>query len=156
MGVTALLAAWIAAQQATYAEWIAVWLGEAVLALGIGGVAMVRKAEATRTPLFTGAGKLFIRAFVPPVLAGAVLTAVFYRTGPVLSLPGLWLLLYGTAVTTAGAHSIRIVPLMGGSFMALGVAAFLAPAEWGNGFMAAGFGALQVGFGLVIARKHGG
>ncbi|HEV8612855.1 MAG TPA: hypothetical protein VGQ73_05040 [Gemmatimonadales bacterium] len=156
MGATALLASWIASRQASGAEWIAVWMAEAVLALGLGGAAMVRKADAAKTPLFNRAGKLFVRAFVPPILAGAVLTAVFYRSGLVQLLPGLWLLLYGTAVTTAGAHSARIVPLMGMSFMALGVAAFLAPAGWGNPLMALGFGGLQIGFGLIIARKYGG
>lgn len=156
MGATALLASWIAARQGSGAEWIAVWLAEAVLALGIGGAAMVRKADATRTPLFTRAGQLFVRGFVPPILAGATLTAVFYQLDLVRLLPGLWLLLYGTAVTTAGAHSIRVVPLLGVSFMLLGLVAFLAPSSWSNGLMALGFGGLQIGFGLLIARKHGG
>jgi hypothetical protein len=156
MGATALIASWIAARQASGAEWIAVWLAEAVLALGLGGVAMVRKADAAKTPLLNRAGKLFVRAFVPPILAGAVLTAVFYRSALVQLLPGLWLLLYGTAVTTAGSHSARIVPLMGMSFMLLGAVAFLAPPGWGNPLMALGFGGLQIGFGLVIARKYGG
>ena len=156
MGITALVASWIAAQRGNPAEWIAVWLAEAVLALGIGGAAMIRKADATRTPLLHRAGKLFMRAFVPPVLAGAVLTAVFYRADLVPQLPGLWLLLYGAAVTAAGASSIAVVPMLGMSFMGLGVLAFVAPASWGDVFMALGFGALQVGFGLLIARKHGG
>lgn len=156
MGVTALIASAIASRQASGAEWLAVWLAEAVLALGIGGAAMVRKADASHTPLFTRAGKLFVRAFVPPILAGAALTALFYRSGLVPELPGLWLLLYGTAVTTAGAHSARVVPLLGLSFMILGVVAFLAPPGWGNGLMALGFGGLQIGFGLLIARKYGG
>jgi hypothetical protein len=156
MGVTALAASWLAARQGSRAEWIAVWLAEAVLALGIGGIAMIRKAEATRTPLSTRAGRLFVRAFVPPILAGAVLTAVFYRAGLAGLLPGLWMLLYGTAVTTAGAHSVRAVPLLGVGFMLLGGVACFAPATWGNPLMAVGFGGLQIGFGLVIARRHGG
>ena len=156
MGVTALIASWIASRQASGAEWIAIWLAEAILAFGIGGVAMVRKADVAKTPLFTRAGKLFVRAFVPPILAGAALTAVFYRSGLVPKLPGLWLLLYGTAVTTAGAHSARVVPLLGLSFMLLGVVAFLAPPGWGNVLMALGFGGLQIAFGLLIARKYGG
>ena len=156
MGVTALVASWIASRQAFGAEWIALWLAEAVLALGIGGAAMVRKADLAKTPLFTRAGKLFVRAFVPPVLAGAVLTPVFYRFGQVRLLPGLWLLLYGTAVTAAGAHSVRVVPLLGVSFMALGAVAFMLPPGWENALMALGFGGLQIGFGLLIARKYGG
>ena len=156
MGATALIASWIAARQGFGAEWLAIWLAEAVLALGIGGAAMVRKADASRTPLFTRAGRLFVRSFVPPVLAGAVLTPVFYRAGLVAELPGLWLLLYGAAVTAVGTSSIRVVPLMGMSFMALGALTFLLPSSLGNLGMALGFGGLQIGFGLLIARRHGG
>ncbi len=156
MGVTALVAGWIASRQTSGAEWLAVWLAEAVLALGIGGVAMVRKADTSRTPLFTRAGKLFVRSFVPPILAGVVLTPVFYQAGLTSRLPGLWMLLYGSAVTVAGSTSVRVVPLLGMSFMAMGVLAFLLPSGAGDYLMGLSFGGLQIGFGLLIARKYGG
>lgn len=156
MGATALAAAWLASRQAAPAEWLAVWLGEAVIALGIGGITMVRKAEAAGMPLAGRAGRLFAGAFVPPVLAGAVLTAVFYQRELTTLLPGLWLLLYGVAVTTAGAFSVRPVPVMGMCFMVLGAVAFLVPAGSGDLLMALGFGGLQLGFGWLIARRHGG
>jgi hypothetical protein len=41
--------------------------------------------------------------FAPPLLAGGLLTFVLFRVGAVAALPGLWLLLYGTAVVTGGA-----------------------------------------------------
>lgn len=156
MGLTAIVAAWFAARQSTPAEWLAVWLGEAVIALGIGGLSMVRKAGASGSSLQTRAGRLFAGAFAPPILAGAVLTAVCYRAGLTSLLPGVWLLLYGTAVTVAGAFSVRAVPIMGGCFMVLGAAAFALPPAAGNVMMAVGFGGLQVVFGIVIARRHGG
>ena len=58
--------------------------------------------------------------------------------------------------SSGGAFSVRPVPFMGAAFMALGALAFVAPADWGHLFMAAGFGALHVGFGMVIARNYGG
>ncbi|MEO8450464.1 MAG: hypothetical protein ABI647_11765 [Gemmatimonadota bacterium] len=156
MGVTAVAAAWIASLQSSRAEWISVWLAEAVLALIIGGVAMIRKTEATKTFVWTRAGKLFARSFVPPIVAGMILTPAFYHANLAHLLPGLWLLLYGTAVTTAGAFSIRVVPIMGSCFMVLGAAAFLLPPSAGDWLMAVGFGFLQIGFGWLIARRYGG
>lgn len=156
MGATALVAAVVASKRGSPAEWIAVWLAEAILALGIGGMAMVKKAEIRGAPLKTRAGRLFAGAFVPPILAGAVLTAVLYQANLTNFLPGVWLLLYGTAVTAAGAFSVRAVPVMGACFMVLGAAAFFLPASLGDAAMALGFGGLQIGFGVLIARRYGG
>ena len=115
------------------------------------------KARRIGAPLSSAAPALrFALGYVPPLVAGMVLTPVFVVYGLTARLPGCWLLLYGTAVATGGAFSVRIVPLMGLCFMALGAAAFAAPAAWGHWLMAAGFGGLHIGFGLVIARKHGG
>jgi hypothetical protein len=38
----------------------------------------------------------------------------------------------------------------------LGAAALFAPAAWGNLFMAAGFGLVQMVFGVWIALRYGG
>src|SRR5256885_8391870 len=46
MGVTALAAAFLAARQPSEARWLAVWSAEAVLAVAIGAVALVRTAGA--------------------------------------------------------------------------------------------------------------
>jgi hypothetical protein len=90
------------------------------------------------------------------LIAGALLTPTLAAAGAYSVLPGVWLLLYGTGVVTGGAFSVRIVPVMGLAFMALGTAALIAPAGWGEGFLAAGFGGVHILFGLVIARRHGG
>jgi hypothetical protein len=68
----------------------------------------------------------------------------------------MWLLLYGAAIVTGGAFSVRVVPMMGLCFMALGAAASVSPAAWFNEYMALGFGGFHVAFGIYIARKHGG
>jgi hypothetical protein len=85
-----------------------------------------------------------------------LLTFALHRAALFPLMPGTWLLLYGTAVATAGAFSVRVVPFMGVCFMLLGAAALFAPASLAPWFMAVGFGGLNIAFGLVIARRYGG
>lgn len=157
MGVTAVGAAFVAMQQTSNKVWIRVWLVEALLAFVIGAWAMDRKAKAIEMPLLSSApARKFAFGFAPPIFAGVILTVVFTKIGQMKLLPGIWLLLYGTAVTTGSMFSIRIVPVMGLCFMVLGAAFFFAPLAWGDWFMAAGFGGLQIIFGFIIARRYGG
>jgi hypothetical protein len=156
IGFTALIAAAIASHQPTAARWIFVWLAEAALAMVLAVLAVAQKARAARMPLFSGPGRKFALGFAPPMIVGALLTGALYHDGDLRLLPGMWLLLYGTAVLSGGSFSVRVVPMMGVCFVALGAAALVSPSSWGNGYMTAGFGAMQIVFGLVIARKYGG
>jgi hypothetical protein len=156
MGATALCAAIIAAGQPSVKGWLTTWLTEALLALLIGGWAMDRKARAVETHLLSGPGRKFALSFSPPMLVGVLLTAALYRAGLTAAIPGTWLLLYGTAVVTGGAFSVKAVPVMGLCFMTLGAVALFSPVSWINPLMAAGFGLLHIVFGIYIARRHGG
>jgi len=156
MGVTALAAAAFAARQETPAAWLQVWLAEAVVAVVIGSFSMARKARRAEGPMLSRPARRFLLSYAPPIAVGALLTLVLYRGGLVRALPGMWLLLYGTGVVTGGAFSVRVVPVMGLCFMALGTVAIIAPSAWGDWMMALGFGVLQIIFGVIIARRHGG
>lgn len=156
IGLTALAAAAISLHQPTAARWIFVWLAEAALAMVLAVLTVAQKAHAAHVPLFSGPGRKFALGFAPPMIVGALLTAALYRDGDLRLLPGMWLLLYGTAVVSGGSYSVRVVPMMGICFIVLGTAALISPASWGNGYMIAGFGGLQIVFGLVIAHKYGG
>jgi hypothetical protein len=156
MGLTALAAAAVASSQPTAEGWLLVWILEAVLAVAIGAVAIQRKARRADLPVLSGAGRKFLLSFLPPALAGGVLTVALWRAGADSLLPGAWLLLYGVAVVTGGAFSVKTVPMMGICFMILGVFALLAMPAAGDLSMAVGFGGLQILFGTTIARRHGG
>jgi len=156
IGVTAFPAAYLAARAPTHKLWMWTWLVEAVIGALIGVAMTVRKARRARQPLFGRPGRKFALTFATPMAAGAILTIPLYYSGLTSILPGTWLLLYGTAFATAGAFSVSAVPVMGLSFMVVGTAALAAPAAWGDVLMAAGFGAVHVVFGALIARKHGG
>jgi hypothetical protein len=156
VGMTALGAAAVASRQPSTGAWIVVWLVEVALAALVGVWSVVWKAKSAGVPLLSGPGRRLALSFTPPLIVGALLTAVLWRESIVTILPGVWLVLYGTAVVTGGAFSIEIVPLMGLCFLVLGAVALFSPAAWGDLFMAAGFGGLHVIFGALIARRYGG
>jgi hypothetical protein len=155
VGVTALAAASAAARHSLDAQWLKIWLAEGVLAAGIALATMRRKANRHGVPLTSGPGRKFAFNFLPAIVAGALLTIALANAGHYTLLPATWLLLYGVAVITGGAVSVRVVPAMGACFMGLGIAALLVPSA-ANWWMAAGFGGLHIAFGVWIARAYGG
>ena len=156
LGITALAAASIAAHQSNPIAWLRVWLAEGLLAAAIGLLSCTWKANRNGLPLFSGPARKVALGLAPPLVAGAFLTFELFRAGQSAALPATWLLLYGAGIITGGAFSVAIVPVMGVCFMLLGSLAVVAPAAWGNYFLAAGFGGLHIVFGFFIARRHGG
>ncbi len=153
MGVTAIAAAYIANNTL---DWLATWLVEACLAFAIGMLAMWQKSKIAGQSLTSAPARKFALGFAPPLIAGAVVTFGLWRYGQFAIMAPVWMVIYGTAVITGGAFSVKIVPVMGWLFMAAGAAAFMMPAAYGNYFMAASFGLLHIVFGAVIARRYGG
>ena len=156
MGLSALVAAGISLKSHSPDEWLGIWLAEAFFAVAIGAWSITAKARRSRIPLFAGPARRFLLTLSPPLAAGALATLALQRAGQTQLLPGIWLLLYGTAIVTGGAFSVRVVPVMGIGFMLLGAIALFCPPSWGTAFLAAGFGGLQIVFGIVIARRYGG
>lgn len=156
VGVTAILASAIAASQSSDRAWLLVWGIEAAVALSIGVLATVHKARGDWRRLLATPARKFLLGLAPPLLAGGLLTILLQREGMASVLPGMWLLLYGAAVITAGAFSVRILPVLGLSFMAVGAVALFAPHAWGDSLLALGFGGLHIFFGAVITRRYGG
>ncbi|HEX2078874.1 MAG TPA: hypothetical protein VHG08_14225 [Longimicrobium sp.] len=156
VGVTGLLAAWLAARQPSAENWLATWSVAAVVSVLVGVLTTAMKARAARMPLLSGPGRKFSLSLAPPVAAGAVLTVVLFRADMAALLPGMWMMLYGAGIITAGAFSVSAVPMMGLCFMLSGTAALFSPAAWGDAWMAAAFGGLHVVFGILIARRYGG
>ncbi|MEM8601061.1 MAG: hypothetical protein AAGF99_14170 [Bacteroidota bacterium] len=186
MGVTALVAAWLAAQQPTVAGWLRVWAAEAVVGVLLGVAFLVHKVRGEGLDLLAGQARKFMLGLAPAVGVGVLLTLALYAfdTGGLFAsdnygsgmyydadglgldgvdalatrhlLPGVWLLCYGLGVASAGMFSVRLVPLMGACFLALGALALLSPAAWGDAYLATGFGGLHIVFGLLVARKYGG
>jgi len=156
IGVAGLVGSAIAAGRPTEVGWLVTWLVTAAVGLPVAGWAVERKARLSEARLLDGPGRKFVLGFAPALGAGVILTLAFLQAGFFGLMPGMWLLLYGVGVVTAGMFSERIVPLMGLSFMTVGVLALFTPAAWGDLWMAVGFGGLHLVFGTVITRRYGG
>lgn len=156
MGSTALAAAWAASHRGQGAAWLAIWLGEALVALAIGLVGAELKSRRARLPLVSGPARKFVAGFAPAMAAGALLTGALYQSGAAAVLPGTWMLLYGAGVVSGGWASVRVVPLMGACFMAIGALALFWHGIPPDAILAAAFGGLHIVFGTIIAVKYGG
>ena len=156
MGLTGLAAAIIAPGQPTPFAWLATWIAAAIIAASAGILAILIKARTVGFSLLSRPARQFALSFSPAVLAGALLTIALYSAGDISVLPGLWLLLYGTAVVAGGSYSVRVIPLMGILFLFLGAVALFSSPAVGAVCLGGGFGVLHVIFGVIIARRYGG
>ena len=156
MGATAVVAAYFANSQTHLRDWLIVWLTEAVLAFFIGLLAMWQKTKLSKTSLFSAPAKKMLLNSIPPMICGVFITLGLWRFGHFEAMIPVWILCYGAAVVCGGAFSVKVVPIMGWCFIALGAIAFALPASFGNSMMAASFGVLHIVFGFIIGRKFGG
>lgn len=154
MGVVGVIATLVASLPPLSGFWLEIWLIAAMAASGIGVVLIAR--QPARVMLYRGPARKFVLSLCPALLAGAVLTGVFWQEGLTSLVPGMWLLLYGCAVLSASmmtsAKMMRLIMLMGALFVVYGLIAFQLPPRWHNYTLGLGFGALHLLFGILIGR----
>jgi hypothetical protein len=159
MGVAGVAATLIASLPAFSRYWLAIWLLAAMGASAI-GVLLVARHPPRGFVLYRGPARKFVLSLCPALLAGAVLTGVFWQLGLTSLIPGMWLLLYGCAVLSASlmtsAAMMRLIVLMGALFVVYGLVAFQLPPRWHNLTLGVGFGALHLVFGILIGRTERG
>jgi hypothetical protein len=156
MGATALVTTRIAIGQTELNTWLAIWLGEALVAVTIALAAMHWKATRQRTQILSIPGRRLFLGLLPALFSGGVMTVALIQTGDPKQVPGVWLLLYGVAVMQAGVFSVRTIPVMGAVFVICGATALRLPWYWDNIMLAVGFGLVHIVFGAYIAWCHGG
>jgi hypothetical protein len=156
IGVIALVAAAVAARQATADRWLVTWLAAASVAVAVELVAMMRKAHRAGITLTGMAARRFALGIAAPVVAGAAITYELWAVRNFTVMTPTWLLLYGAGALTGGMFSVPVVRAIGICFMTTGIAAILTPPEWADVWLAVGFGGLHIVFGAYIARYHGG
>jgi hypothetical protein len=156
IGTTAVVAAFIAYRQPTLDGALLTWTGEAFVAITIGVIALYRKMRRTGIGFVRGPARKFLLALVPPGICSAALSLVLALRDETAFVAPVWLMGYGTAVIAAGAHSVVAVPIMGASFVVLGLVSLFVAPELHNALLALGFGLGHIVFGTFIAHRHGG
>jgi hypothetical protein len=161
MGIIGVLAAIVVSLPRWAAHWLGIWLAAAVVALVLGGALVARQIAQRGHARYLGPVRKFLLCLCPALFAGAVLTVVFSTAGETHVIPGMWLLLYGCAVLSASTVTIagiaRLICIMGGLFVALGLMTFALPATAHTAMLGLGFGILHIIFGFLIGRlTHGG
>ena len=156
MGLLAIAAALVARSAGSNEQWLAIWIGCAVIAVPVGFALMRAKARRYELALWSAAGRRFAQGFLPAIVGGAVLTVALVRADAIELVPAAWLLLYGAGVLAGSSSSVPVLAWLGALFMAFGTFALFTPPEWRDLWLAAGFGILQIAFGAYIARNHGG
>lgn len=155
MGVVGVTATFVASLPAVSSYWLETWLIAALAASAV-GVLLIARQPARGFTLYSGPAQKFVMSLCPALLAGAVLTGVFWQEGLTPLIPGMWLLLYGCAVLSASmmtsAAMMRLIMLMGGLFVVYGLIAFQLPIRWHNYTLGLGFGVLHLLFGILIGR----
>jgi hypothetical protein len=157
MGAVGLAAAGVASIPALAGYWLIIWLAAATLGAGFGVVLVARHRSGVGLPLYRGPARRFVLCLCPALLAGGVLTAVLWQAGDARLLPGVWLLLYGSAVLSAALMTapavMRLIGTMGGLFVVCGALAFEVSPHWHNVILGGGFGVLHLVFGFLIGRS---
>jgi hypothetical protein len=160
MGAIGVLASIAASLPRGVPHWLVIWLIAAVLALLLGGAMMARETAQGGHARYLGPVRKFLVCLCPALIAGAALTFVLWRDDATGLVPGVWLLLYGCAVLSASTvtlpRTMRLIGMMGGVFMLLGLLAFVSPARYHNLILGMGFGALHTIFGILLGQvTHG-
>ena len=156
MGVTAVVAAYIASTQVYLVDSLATWLVEACLAFAIGLLAMWQKAKIAGQSLVSAPARKFAMSFAPPLVAGVIAVLGLWKYGHYYQMAPVCMVSYGAAVACGGGFSVRVIPVMGWCFMLLGAIAFALPISYGSLMMGLSFGGLHIIFGAIIAKKYGG
>src|SRR5215467_5954752 len=89
MGVTALVAAFLASRQVNPDRWLSIWLLEAFVAVVVASSAAATKAHRANAKLLSGPGRKFLLSFLPPIVVGGLLTFALASAGMHRLLPGV-------------------------------------------------------------------
>lgn len=153
-GAFGLTAAGLSSMPHLRGAWLIVWIAAALVTATVGGMLLLRHSPGGTLTIAGSPLRKFVLCFAPPIVGGAVLTAVLWAHNYLALIPGTWLVLYGCAQICASVTARVQLAVTGTGFVLLGVVAFVAPAESHMILLALGFGALHLLLAYLIARAE--
>ncbi len=132
-----------------------IWCAVLALAVTIDFVANKRRAARVGKTVMSPIGGHIILAALPAFFGGAVLTYFLLQHNLAFSVWGVWMLCYGLAICAVGLFSVKPVSVLGGAFVLAGAVTLLLPAGAQLPMMALTFGGFHIGYGILMARRHG-
>jgi hypothetical protein len=122
--VAAGLQAWLLPEPTNHlGAWLTLWIGAALCSLAITSVAIALHCWHARSALTRTLASLAVGQFVPCIVAGGLLTAVFWLHVPqaLWMLPGLWAILFSLGIFASFRLLPRATFLVGIYYLAAGI-----------------------------------
>lgn len=130
-GVLALLAAamqalWLGDPARAVSVYLALWVGTAGVSLTVIAAGTFARARRVHSGLATQLIHAALEEFLPPIVAGLLLTVVLWRSAPetLWLLPGLWQVLFSLGVFSSCRFLPRPMFAVGLWYLASGLACF--------------------------------
>ena len=170
LGVIAAVAGWWA-PLAGAAGFFGLWIGTAVVVVGITSALIRREAIGAAEPFWTPPTRRVAQAVLPVMFAGAAITVLFIRSGSgdtrwiATAVPPAWMVCHGLGLHAAGFFMPRGIRWFGWGFVLLGtllvVAGPMLPAVFtsfrgAHLVMGATFGFGHLAYGLYLRATEKG
>jgi hypothetical protein len=160
IGVLAGIAGWLLRIQAPQA-FIGYWAGVAVVALILAFVMVRRQALREAEPFWSPPTRRVAQALLAPLFVGSVFGVLGFAAPASIglqpaTLPSLWVLLYGCALTAAGFFMQRGIKLLGWLFIFCGCALMARFSSGplsllgGHQIMGGVFGGFHLAYGIYL------
>lgn len=132
-----------------------IWLAVLFVAVAVDFGCNKRRAAQVGKRVVSPLGAHILLAALPAFLGGAVLTFFFGQHHLLFYVWGVWMLCYGLAICAVGLFSVKPVSILGAAFVLAGAVTLLLPLPYHLPMMALTFGGFHIGYGVLMARRHG-
>jgi hypothetical protein len=118
------------------ADFVLLWLAAAAISLIVVAAEMILRTKRSHSPMQRQLTLLAVEQFVPSIVAGALLTWVFYDFlhQQIWMLPGLWMILFALGVFASARLLPRPVFAVAGFYLIAGIFTLVASQPGGNGW----------------------